>query len=52
MDTYSFIVNTKTEDVYEYIADDVEKRFGTSNYEIDKPLPIGENKKVIRLMED
>ena len=52
MDTYSFIVNTKTEDVYEYIADDVEKRFGTSNYEIDKPLPIVENKKVIRLMED
>ena len=52
MDTYSFIVNTKTEDVYEYIVDDVEKRFGTSNYEIDKPLPIGENKKVIRLMED
>ena len=52
MDTDSFIVNTKTEDVYEYIPDDVEKRFGTSNYEIEKPLPIGENKKVKGLMED
>ena len=25
MDTYSFIINIKTEDVYENIADDVEK---------------------------
>ena len=28
----------KTEDFYE---DNVEKRFGTSNYEVDRPLPIG-----------
>ena len=27
MDTDSFIINIKTEDVYEDIADDVEKRF-------------------------
>ena len=25
MDTYSFIINIKTEDVYENVADDVEK---------------------------
>ena len=39
----------KTEDFYE---DNVEKRFGTSNYEVDRPLPIGKNKKVIGLMKD
>ena len=33
MDTSSFIIYIKTEDVYEDIADDVEKRFHTSNYE-------------------
>ena len=38
-DTDSFIMNIKTEDFYEYIANDVEKRFDTSNYEVDRPLP-------------
>ena len=52
MDTDSFIINIKTEDVYEDIADDVEKRFDTSNYEMNRPLPIGKNKKVIGLMKD
>ena len=33
MDTDSFIINIKTEDFYEDIVNDVEKRFGTSNYE-------------------
>ena len=33
MDTDSSIIHIKTEDVYENIADDVEKRFDTSNYE-------------------
>ena len=47
MDTESFIIYIKTEDFYENIAKDVEKRFDTSNYEIDKPLPTGKNKKVI-----
>ena len=32
MDTDSFIINIKTEDFYKDIADDVEKRFDTSNY--------------------
>ena len=50
MDTDSFIVHIKTEDLYKDIADDVEKRFDTSNYEINRPLPIGKNKIVIGLM--
>ena len=33
MDTDSFIMHIKTED----IADDVEKRFDTSNYEVNRP---------------
>ena len=52
MDTDSFIMHIKTEDFYKDIADDVEKRFDTSNYEINRPLPTGKNKKVIRLMKD
>ena len=56
-DTDSFIIHIKTEDFYEDIANDVEKRFDTSNYEcnsieIDRPLPKGKNKKVIGLMKD
>ena len=31
MDTDSFIMHIKTEDFYKDIADDVEKRFDTSN---------------------
>ena len=52
MDTDIFIMNIKTEDFYKDIANDVEKRFDTSNYECDRPLPTGENKKVIGLMKD
>ena len=52
MDTDSFIINIKTEDFYKNIADHVEKRFNTSNYEINRPLPTGKNKKVIGLMKD
>ena len=52
MGTDSFIINIKTEDFYEGIANDVEKRFDTSNYEANRPLPKGKNKKVIILMKD
>ena len=52
MDTDSFITNIKTEDFYKDIANDVEKRFDTSNYEVDRPLPTGKNKKIIGLMKD
>ena len=52
MDTDRFIMHIKAEDFYEDIADDVEKPFDTSNYEVDRPLPAGKNKKVIGLMKD
>ena len=52
MDTDSFIMHIKTEDFYKDIADHVEKKFDTSNYEVNRPLPAGKNKKVIRLMKD
>ena len=52
MDTYSFIIHIKTEDVYEDIAEDVEKRFNISNYEVNKPLLRGKNKKKIGLRKD
>ena len=52
MDTDSFIIYIKTKDVYEDIADDVEKQFDTSNYEANRPLPTGKNKKVIGLIKD
>ena len=52
MDTDSFIRNVKTEDFYENIANDVEERLDTSNYEVDKPLSTGKNKNVIGLMKD
>ena len=38
MDTDSFIVSVKTIDIYKDIAEDVETRFGTSSFEIDRPF--------------
>ena len=38
--------------IYKDIAKDVETRFDTSNYELDRPLPKAENKRVIGLMKD
>ena len=52
MDTDSFIMNIKTNDFYKDIASGVENRFDTSNYEANRPLPTGKNKKVIGLMKD
>ena len=52
MDTDSFIMNIKTNDFYEDIANDVENRFDTSNYEVNRPLPMEKNKKAIGLMKD
>ena len=43
MDTHSFIVYVKTNDIYKDIAEDVETRFDTSYFEIDRPLPKGKN---------
>ena len=57
MDTDSFIVYIKIDDIYKDIVVDVETRFDTSNYglecnSIDRPLTKGRNKKVIGLMKD
>ena len=52
MDTDSFIIYIKIEDVYEDISNDVEKWFDTSNYEVEWPLPRGMNKKVIGLFKN
>ena len=52
MDIDSFIIDIKIEDVYEDIADDVKKRFDTSNYEVNRPLSTVKSKKVIGLMKD
>ena len=52
MDTDSFVMNIKTNYFHKDIANDVEKRSDTSNYEVNRPLPIGKNKKVIGLMKD
>ena len=49
---FSFIIHIKTGVVYEDIADDVEKRFDTSNYQVNRPLPTEKNKKVIGLIKD
>ena len=52
MDTNSFVMNIKTNDFYKDIANDVECTFDTSNYEVNRLLPMGKNKKVIDLMKD
>ena len=52
MDTDSFIMSIKAEHFYKDIANDVEKRLDTSNYEVDRPLLTGKNKNVIELMKD
>ena len=51
MDTKSFIIYIKTEGFYEDIADDVEKRFATSNYEVNRPFSTGKNKNVTGLIK-
>ena len=46
------IVYIKTDEICGVIAEDVETRFDTSNYELDRPFSQGKNKKVILLMKD
>ena len=41
MDTDSFIVHVKTDDIYKDIAEDVETRFDASNFGLDRSLPKG-----------
>ena len=52
MNTGSFIVHVKTDDIYKDIAQYVEKRFDTSNYEIDRPLPKGKNEKLKEFLKN
>ena len=49
MDTDRFAIHIKTESFYEDIGNDVETRFGTSNYSEDdkRLLQIGKSKKII-----
>ena len=42
----------KTKDVYKNIAGNVKKRFHNSNFEINRPLPMGRNKKVNGFMKE
>ena len=54
MDTDSFIFHVETEDFYKDISNDVDNRFDMFAYLKDRnrPLAIGKNKKVLRMMED
>ena len=52
MDTGSFIVHVRTDIIYKDIVENIEKRLDTSNYDGDRLLPMGKNKKVISLMKD
>ena len=51
MDTDSFILYIKT-GLYKDIVEDVETRFDTTNYELDRPLPKEKNEQVIGLMKN
>ena len=54
MDTDSFIVCIKTEDIYVNMTKDIEPKYDTSNYELGRPLLNTEKKKekVIGLIKD
>ena len=51
-DTGSLVMIIKTKDFDKDIAQDVQERFDTSNYSVDRPLPKGKNKKLIGLMKN
>ena len=52
IDTDTFILCVKADYIFKVIAEDVETRFDTSNYELDILLPKGKNRKVIGVMKD
>ena len=45
MDTDSFVVWIKTDDIYKDIAEDAETWFDTSKFELRRPKPKGKNRK-------
>ena len=52
IDTDSFVVSIKADDICKDIPEDVETRFDTSNHELDRPFPKRKNEEVIGLMKD
>ena len=52
MDTDSLVYHIKTKHFYSDITGDVKERFNTSGFTEPRPLPMGENNKVIGLMKD
>ena len=52
MDMDSLIYNIETDGFYKDIAEDVKDRFDMSGYNLNRPLPVHLNKKVIGLMKD
>ena len=52
MDTDSFTVYIKTDNISKDFEEDIETKLHTSKYESDRPLPKGNNKKVIGLIKD
>ena len=52
MDTDSSTTHVKIDDIYKDIAEDFETRIDSSNFEIDRLLPIGKIQKLIGLMKD
>ena len=48
----SLTIHVKSKHVYADLAGDFEKRFGTSNYEVEIPIPIGRNQKVVGMTKD
>ena len=51
-DTNSLVYDIQTEGFYSDIADYMTERFDTSNYDVERPLPMGKNKKVFGMMKD
>ena len=52
MDSNSFMVYIKTDNIYKDITEDVETRFDSWNYELNWPIQKRKNKEVVGLMED
>ena len=52
LDTGNLTVYIQSDEIYKDIAEYIEVRFDTSNYEVDRPLPKAKNKKVIGFMKD
>ena len=51
-DTDSFIIHIKIEHIYLVISKDIETRFDTAHYELERLLPRGKCKTVLGLMKD